>query len=368
MSTVLTIDTGKDTYPIVIEEGLVSQMAEALEPYIDGHQALIVTDTNVSRHYVTPVVEALDRLGKQYQVFTLPAGEATKSFVQFERLCEEMLATQLDRQTTVIALGGGVIGDITGFAASVLLRGVPYIQIPTTLLAQVDSSVGGKTAINTSAGKNLVGSFYQPNAVLIDVATLTTLPRRELLAGYAEVLKYGLLGDRKFYEQLLREGENALSGDTERLRAIIRHCCSMKAAIVSEDEKEKGQRALLNLGHTFGHAIEKMAGYDGRVLHGEAVAIGCLMAMSLSRHYGKVTPDEIERLKRHYHEVGLPVCLKDLDAAQAWDAATLTGYCYQDKKASGGKTTFIVLDAIGQARIERNVMDDHIEMIFEEYR
>jgi 3-dehydroquinate synthase len=360
------IETTMHRYPIVMGEGMLAAVDDLIAPYALGHKLVIVTDDAVAAHYLAPVQAACERLGKDVRVVRVAAGESSKSFATFQNVCEEVLAFQPDRKTLLVALGGGGVGDLTGFVASVLLRGLPFIQIPTTLLAQVDSSVGGKTAINCAAGKNLIGSFYQPVAVIMDIATLDTLPRRELLAGYAEVLKYGLLGDSDFYERLLSEGEAMLTGNRALRRDIIRHCCAMKAAIVEEDEKEQGKRALLNLGHTFGHAIEKLAGYDGRVLHGEAVALGCLMAMTLS--VPAVSEAEVERLKAHYRAVGLPCRLSELQADVVWDVELLTHACYGDKKASDGGLTFVTLRAVGDAVVSKGVDAMRIQHIFEEYQ
>ncbi len=365
-SPTLTIRTATHSYPILFEEAGIQRLDAIIAPYCRGHKLVIVTDDQVASRYLEPARSACARLGKQVHVVTVPEGEASKSFPVFQSLCEEILSFQPDRHTTLVALGGGVIGDLTGFAASVTLRGLPFIQIPTTLLAQVDSSVGGKTAINCKAGKNLIGSFYPPMAVVMDITTLETLPKREMLAGYGEVLKYGLLGDTAFYERMLAEGERMLSGDHQVRKEVIAKCCAMKATIVEEDEKEQGRRALLNLGHTFGHAIEKAAGYDGSVLHGEAVALGCLMAMTLSAPL--IEERDVERLRTHYRRVGLPCRLKDLSEEVTWDAGELTDYCYQDKKADSGALTFVTLRAIGDAIVDKQVDAGRIEAIFREYR
>jgi 3-dehydroquinate synthase len=358
------VQTQASSYPIMIGEAMLDHLEEWIAPYCAGQKVFIVTDETVAPLYLNAVQHAFKKTGKVVYHSILPAGEATKSFAAFQALSEEILAILPDRKTTLVALGGGVIGDLTGFAASVLVRGVPFIQIPTTLLAQVDSSVGGKTAINCDAGKNLIGSFYQPVAVFMDVATLETLPMRELLAGYGEVIKYGLLGDVAFYEKLLENAPCLLQRDKSYLCEIIRHCCQMKAEIVAEDEKEQGKRALLNLGHTFAHAIEKHLHYDGRILHGEAVALGCLMAMSLSEN---ISQGEIERLKAHYGEIGLPCQLSEIDATVTWNAKMLTNYCYQDKKALDGKLTFIMLKEIGEATVSNSIQRGVVEKIFTQY-
>jgi 3-dehydroquinate synthase len=362
----LMIQTATHAYPILFGEGTLGAVDALLAPYAKGHQIVIITDDTVAGRYLAPVQTACERLDKIVHVVCVAAGEASKSFTIFQRVCEEVLAFQPDRKTLLVALGGGVVGDLTGFVASVLLRGLPFVQIPTTLLSQVDSSVGGKTAINCAAGKNLIGSFYPPKAVVMDIATLDSLPQRELLAGYGEVLKYGLLGDAAFFERLLREGEAMLAGDRALRCDIIRYCCAMKAAIVEEDEKEQGKRALLNLGHTFGHAIEKLAGYGGGVLHGEAVALGCLMAMTLSAP--DVTEEEVDGLRAHYRAVGLPCRMSDLQADVVWDAGALTHACYGDKKASDGGLTFVILRAIGDATVQKGVDAARVQQIFEQYQ
>lgn len=363
----ITINTPSNQYPIYFGQDFLVDLQHYIQPYVKGHKVFIVTDKNVADIYLDRVEKACTSLGVKVVSFILDAGEGTKGFAVFERIITDMLKAQPDRNTTLIALGGGVVGDLTGFLASVLLRGVPFIQIPTTLLAQVDSSVGGKTAINCKAGKNLIGSFYQPTAVFMDLATLATLPKRELLAGYAEIIKYGLLGDVDFYKTLLKCGDRVIDGDVGLQQMLTKFCCSMKAKIVSADEKEQGQRALLNLGHTFGHAIEKQAQYDGTVLHGEAVALGCLMAMSLAVKQGHVRKNELVALILHYKQVGLPTTLADLQGEHEWDAATLTKHCYQDKKAESGTLTFVTLDAVGKAVVSRNINADDITPIFAEY-
>ena len=284
----------------------------------------------------------------------MAAGEASKSFASFEKLCEEILALGIERSTVLIALGGGVIGDLTGFAAAVLLRGIDFIQIPTTLLAQVDSSVGGKTGINSGHGKNLIGAFHQPRLVLADTYTLRTLPRRELLAGYAEVVKYGLIDQPDFFAWLEGHGADLVEGDQGVLAQAIETSCAAKAAIVAEDEKEAGKRALLNLGHTFGHALEAECGYGDELLHGEGVALGMIMAFDLSVELGLCPAEDADRVFRHLTAVGLPTRLEHLPG-RVWDADTLLGHMHKDKKVTGGKLTFILAKGIGRAFITHDV-------------
>ena len=318
-------------------------------------------------NYLLKLQSALANTQEELRTFIVPAGEGSKSFASFEAVMNDMLHAEPDRHTTLIALGGGVVGDLTGFLAATLMRGVPFIQIPTSLLAQVDSSVGGKTAINCAAGKNMVGAFYQPQAVLIDVDSLHTLPKRDMLAGYAEVLKYALLGDAAFYEYLLGHAGVIIAKDADTLMHIIRHCCAMKADIVAEDEREQGKLALLNLGHTFGHAIEKHAAYDGSILHGEAVALGCLMAAKLANQQGAISLQEYQRLHEHYITIGLPTDLSQNFPMHEWNAEQLTEYCYQDKKSERGGLTFVTLNKIGDARVTTNMAAQIITSIFQEF-
>lgn len=341
------------SYDILIEAGLLARVADVIAPKLKSPRVIIVTDAAVGALYGPTLKADCISHGIRCDVITLPVGESTKSFSVFEGLMSQLLALQPDRRTTLVALGGGVVGDITGFAASVLLRGVDFIQIPTTLLAQVDSSVGGKTGINTAHGKNLVGSFYQPLMVLIDTDTLSTLPARECRAGYAEIVKYGLIGDAKFYDWLLRHGAELLEGHPEYVTRAIAKSCQMKADIVGRDERESTARALLNFGHTFGHALEAGMGYSGALLHGEAVAIGMVMACRLSAAISGLPTDVETGLTAHLKALGMPAHPKDV-AAQ-WDVERLMHHMAGDKKAEDGKLTFIVLDTIGAARVVKDV-------------
>jgi 3-dehydroquinate synthase len=288
----------------------------------------------------------------------VPAGEASKDFAEFGRLMERLLDQRPDRDTVLIALGGGVVGDLCGFAASVLLRGVGFIQVPTTLLAQVDSSVGGKTAINTRHGKNLVGTFYQPRLVLADTGVLDTLPRRELLAGYAEIAKYGLVDDEPFFAWLENYGHAVIDGDARARSEAIARSCQSKARIVAQDEREQaGVRDLLNLGHTFGHALEKETGYGGELLHGEAVAIGMVLAFDMSAALGLCPASDARRVRGHLEAVGLPVSPLTIPGSnvRGWDAARLVDHMRADKKNRDGKLTFILARGIGQSFVRRGV-------------
>lgn len=356
---------GARSYPIFIGSGLLERTGELLKDVLPQPRAIIVADENTAPLYADKVAQSLSAAGITSDRIVLPAGEETKSFTVFSRLLEEILALRPERKTALIALGGGVIGDITGFAASVTLRGLPYVQIPTSLLAQVDSSVGGKTAINSAHGKNLVGAFYQPRAVLADVGVLESLSLRELRAGYAEVLKYGLLGDVHFFHWLEEHGEAVLRGDKkERIRAI-ETSCRAKATIVGADELESADRALLNLGHTFGHALEKATGYGDTLLHGEAVAIGSLMAFDLSMRMGLCPAMDMERVRMHMEDMGLLPDLRSMK--EDWNPEKLTNWCYQDKKVEGGALTFVLLQGIGQAFVSREVKAEDVTAVFASY-
>ena len=358
----LEVELGDRSYPIYIAEGLISNVGE----HIHATRCIIISDENVAPLYAADVVESCQAAGIQTDLIILPAGEGTKSFDSYQGLMERLLELQPDRKTALIALGGGVIGDLTGFAASTLLRGVPFVQVPTSLLAQVDSSVGGKTAINCAAGKNLIGAFYQPQAVIIDVKTLETLPPREVDAGYAEVVKYGLIDDADFYNWLDEHAAAMQAKEVEALTYAITESCAAKARIVAEDEREQGKRALLNLGHTFGHALEKQTGYSDKLLHGEAVAIGMLMAADLSIRLGYCDASVKTELLEHYAKIGLRTSLDDV-RDESWDAETLTSYCYADKKAENGTLTFVLLVSIGEAFVARDVPHDTVNAVFSEY-
>ncbi len=344
------VPLGERAYDIAIGSGLLAQAGQYVLPH---KRVIIVSDRQVAGHYLTTLEASLDAAGIRHDAVLVDAGEASKSFSVFERVMNELLALQPDRKTVLLALGGGVVGDLCGFAASVLMRGVPFIQIPTSLLAQVDSSVGGKTGINTQAGKNLVGSFYQPEAVLIDTDTLASLPPRELRAGYAEIVKYGLIGDAAFFEWLEAKGDAVLAGDKAAQVRAIQTSCEAKADTVARDEREGGARALLNLGHTFGHVLEAECGYSGELVHGEAVAIGMVMACRLSQEMGLIDGALEARLVAHLGKMGLPVSPKDIRGE--WNVDALCEHFYADKKAEGGALTFIVLEALGQARVSKAV-------------
>jgi 3-dehydroquinate synthase len=350
---VVDVALGERTYDIIIGRGQIATLgtrAAALKP---GAKAAIVTDDTVARLHLAAAEAALAAGGLTASRIIVPAGEATKSFAGFEEVCEALIAARIERGDMVVALGGGVVGDLAGFAAATVRRGLDYIQVPTTLLAQVDSSVGGKTAIDSHHGKNLIGAFHQPVLVVADTAVLDTLPPREFRAGYAEIVKYGLLGDAAFFAWLDANVKEVFSGGAAREHAIATSC-RMKAAIVARDERETGDRALLNLGHTFGHAFEAAAGFSGRLLHGEAVALGMALAAEFSARLGVLSPEAVVRMIRHLADTGLPVRPADVEGGVP-DADRLMELMSQDKKVKRGKLTFILLRDIGAAYIAADV-------------
>jgi 3-dehydroquinate synthase len=342
------------SYAIIVGAGLLARVAEYVVPQLASKKAVIVTDAHVGTLYASRLTAHLRAADVACEVLTIPAGEGSKNFATFEWLMNQLLALKVDRKTTILALGGGVVGDLAGFAASVLLRGVPFIQIPTSLLAQVDSSVGGKTAINASVGKNLIGSFYQPQLVLADSELLKTLPLRELKAGYAEIIKYGLIMDAPFYAWCLENGAKLLAGDTAVIHEAVVKSCQFKAAVVKADEREADMRALLNFGHTFGHALEAETGFGDTLLHGEAVAIGMVMACRLSQRMGLIGAEVETQLAAHFKTLGMMAHPRDV-AEQSWDADAIARHFADDKKAEGGALTFVVLHALGRAGVAKNV-------------
>ncbi|MEQ1521244.1 MAG: 3-dehydroquinate synthase [Aestuariivirga sp.] len=355
----VSVDLGNRAYDIHIGENLLQEAGRHIAPLLNRPFTAIVTDENVARHHLKALEASLAAAGITSVAIILPAGEKTKSFTALAGLCEQLLAAGVERRDKIIAFGGGVIGDLTGFAAAILRRGVEFIQIPTTLLAQVDSSVGGKTGINSAHGKNLIGAFLQPIKVLADTSLLETLPRRELAAGYAEVAKYGLLGDLSFFEWLEANAEILLRGDAQARAYAIHQSCSAKAAIVTEDETEQGVRALLNLGHTFGHALESATGYSNRLLHGEGVAIGMVQAFRFSEHLKHCKPGTADRVAKHLKAAGLPTHMNNIEGPLP-PIAELVAIMRQDKKAQSGKLTFILARAIGDAFIAKNVPDSAV--------
>ena len=339
----LTVDLGDRAYPIHIGPGLLDR-AELVLPHLAQKRAVIVTNTTVGPLYLERFARTLREAGVRVDSVVLPDGEAYKNWETLNLIFDALLTQRAERKTTLVALGGGVIGDLTGFAAASYQRGMPFIQVPTTLLAQVDSSVGGKTGINHPLGKNMIGAFYQPQLVLADTDTLNTLPDRELSAGLAEVIKYGLIRDLPFLEWLEANMEQLMARDTAALTYAIRRSCENKAEVVAADEKEAGQRALLNLGHTFGHAIEAGMGY-GNWLHGEAVAAGTILAADLSRRLGNLSQADEARIAALFRRAGLPVRPPDLGEAAYMD------YMGVDKKVEGGKIRFVLFRRLGEAYV-----------------
>lgn len=367
ISQTVHVELAERSYDILIGTGNLAEIGERIKA-LSPSRVAIVTDETVGRLYLGAVQASLEAASLPADHVILPPGEATKSFERLTALCDDLLDMKLERGDVVIALGGGVIGDLTGFAASMVKRGVSFVQIPTTLLAQVDSSIGGKTGINTRHGKNLIGSFYQPSFVLIDTNVLTSLASSELRAGYAEVVKYGLLGDAQFYAWLEENGLDLLDGDHARQIEAVARCCRAKAAIVAEDEKEHGRRALLNLGHTFGHALEAWAGYSAKLLHGEAVSIGMVLAFQMSEEMGLCPKGRSERVQAHLQAASLPVRIADLTqrTGGSWpNADQLMGLMGQDKKAKGGKVPFILVREIGEAFVTDTVEPERLRQFLD---
>lgn len=363
MSDLIRVNLGERSYDVHAGAGLIGQAGALLAPLARG-PAAVVTDQNVAALHLDALMEAL-RGHVDARTIVLDPGEETKSFDGLENLIEQLLATGIERDGLVVALGGGVIGDLAGFAAGVVKRGVGYAQIPTTLLAQVDSSVGGKTAINTAAGKNLVGLFHQPRVVIADTSLLSTLPLRELRSGYAEVAKYGALGDATFFTWLETQAIAALAGGSDALTQMVAHCVKMKAAIVGRDEREGGERALLNLGHTFGHALEAATGYSDRLLHGEAVAVGMVLAFRLSAKLGLAPAADAVRVEQHLKAVSLPTRLADIPGSRP-DAKTLLAHMIHDKKTKDGRLTFVLVRGLGRAFVTSDVALDSVRAVLEE--
>ena len=353
MMQTLTVGLQERSYPIHIGSGLLLDSG-LLSPHIPGKRAAIVTNTTVAPLYLEKLQRTLAQTGVESLPIVLPDGEKYKTSETLNLIYDALLASRCERKTPLIALGGGVIGDMTGFAAATYLRGVPFIQIPTTLLSQVDSSVGGKTGINHPLGKNMIGAFYQPRLVLADIGTLDTLPDNELSAGLAEVIKYGLIRDLPFLEWLEQNMEKLLARDRDALQHAVLRSCENKAEVVAADERESGERALLNLGHTFGHAIETGMGY-GVWLHGEAVAAGTVMAAELSSRLGWLSDKDVARVRALLQRAGLPVASPDLGMEKYLD------YMGHDKKVEGGMLRFVLLRQLGKAELTGDVPRDLIE-------
>jgi 3-dehydroquinate synthase len=353
----LDVALGERAYQIVIGRDILNSLGARVSGLRPGARTAIVTDRTVAKHWLEKTEASLKQAGISTSHIVVEEGEGSKSYAGLERVSEALIAARIERNDLVIALGGGVVGDLAGFAAAILRRGVDFVQVPTSLLAQVDSSVGGKTGINSPQGKNLLGAFHQPVLVVADTSVLDTLSPRQFRAGYAEVAKYGVLGDEGFFAWLEANHADLFKGGTGREYAIATSCRA-KAAIVARDERETGDRALLNLGHTFGHALEAATGFSDRLFHGEGVAIGMVLAAQLSAQLGMIAQADAARIERHLAEVGLPTHLKHIAGfAQEGlaDADALMALMAQDKKVRRGRLTFILLEAIGRAVISRDV-------------
>jgi 3-dehydroquinate synthase len=349
----LRVEFGDRGYDILIGAGLIERAGREMLPLMRRHQAVVVSDETVGGHYLAALRDSLSKAQIAHHAVLLPPGEETKDLAHFGRLAEDILAIGIERGTMLVALGGGVVGDVTGFAAATLLRGVDFVQIPTTLLAQVDSSVGGKTGINTRTGKNLIGAFYQPRLVLADTDTLASLPRRELLAGYAETAKYGLIGDAEFFGWLEVEGDAVCGLEPAAIRRAVMTSCAMKAEIVAGDEREEGNRALLNFGHTFGHALETETGFSARLLHGEAVALGMVLAFEFAAGLGLASADDARRVRRHLDDKRLPTQISQAGLSGI-AAERLLAHMSKDKKVRDGRITLIMPRRIGEAFVMRD--------------
>ncbi|PWC32309.1 3-dehydroquinate synthase [Azospirillum sp. TSO35-2] len=360
------LDLGARSYDILVGDGVLADAGERIAAVTRGRAPIVVTDANVAPLHLDTLNAAMVEAGIAPQpAIVLPAGEKTKDFGHFQQLMDDVLGRGIERSTVLLALGGGVIGDITGFAAASALRGIDFIQVPTTLLSQVDSSVGGKTGINSRHGKNLIGAFHQPRLVIADTATLDTLPRREVLAGYAEVVKYGLIRQPDFFAWLEQNGRRVVDGDSDARRHAVTTSCRAKAAIVGVDERESGDRALLNLGHTFGHALEAATGFGQTLLHGEGVAIGMVLAFDLSVRLGLCPAEDARRARAHLAAVGLPVRPADIPGV-AWDVDGLVRSMAKDKKVQDGRITFILADRIGNAFTRRDVDAAAVRAVLDE--
>lgn len=356
---VIQVALGGRSYEVKIASGLLSNAAQHLQPFLRKRRVPVIADRAAWQHHGPHLQSSLQELGHDTSCYIIEPGEMSKSWSELEKLTDWLLAQGVERGDNVLAFGGGVVGDLAGFACSILKRGCGFVQIPSTLLAQVDSSVGGKTAINTKAGKNLIGAFHQPSLVLADLDTLATLPDRELRAGYAEIVKYGILGDRPFFEWCEGNSANVLSCNAKVLEYAVAKSVEAKARIVAEDERElSGARALLNLGHTFGHALEAELGFGNRLLHGEAVALGMVLAARYSVKIGQLRDNDAHRITRAMDQAGLPSEISALGLTCT--GATLVDHMHQDKKMDAGTLPFILLSDIGAAYLDRDISLDDI--------
>ena len=357
--TTVPVNLGARSYDVRIGAGLLGDAGAQIAPLLRRKRAAVVYDARLEVLHLPRLMASLASAGIHATALPVPSGEGSKAWDQVARICEWLLAEKIERKDIVIALGGGVIGDLVGFCAAILRRGVRFVQIPTTLLAQVDSSVGGKTGINTPQGKNLIGAFHQPCLVLADIDMLATLLPRDFASGYGEVVKYGLLGDAEFFDWLEANGPAMAAGDAGARAYAVTRSVQMKAGIVARDETEEGERALLNLGHTFCHALEKATGYGGRLLHGEGVAIGCVLALQLSQNLGLISQEAPSRLRAHLRAMGMKVDLSDI-AGDLPDAAALLDLMGQDKKVVDGRLRFILCRAIGDAFVASDLPQDAV--------
>ncbi len=361
----IDVALGERSYEILVGEGLLGQAGRLIKPWLKEPRAFVVTDERVAELHLLALAHALESEGIVVRPVVMPPGEGSKDFAHLQRLTEALLDERIERRSLLLALGGGVIGDLVGFAASILLRGIGFVQLPTTLLAQVDSAVGGKTGINTRHGKNLIGSFHQPRLVVADIDVLSTLRRRDFLAGYAEVVKYGLINDPAFFAWLDDHASAIRDGNRAARRQAVATSCAAKAAIVARDERESDERALLNLGHTFGHALESECGYGDEILHGEAVAMGMCLAFDLSVQLGLCPMEDADRVRRHLAVVGLPTGFESFPQ-RVWDPDRLIQHMRRDKKVAGGKTAFVLVRGIGQAFVHREVEIEEVRKLLAE--
>ncbi len=367
MSEIVRVSLGDRAYDVRIGAGLLGQAGANIAPLLSRPKVAVITDETVAKLHLATLRAALAGSGIEINALVLPPGEATKDWSNLSRVVDWLLDEKVERNDMVVAFGGGVIGDLVGFAAAILRRGVRYVQIPTSLLAQVDSSVGGKTGINSPHGKNLIGAFHQPALVLADIDILRTLSTRDFLSGYGEVVKYGLLGDARFFEWLEKNGAALAAGDTELRAYAVRRSVQMKADIVARDETEQGDRALLNLGHTFGHALEAATGYSDRLLHGEGVAIGCVLAFETSARLGLCAQEDPSRVRAHFQAMGLRADLSDIPGDLP-DADGILALMAQDKKVLDGILRIILVRAIGEAFIATDVDLDLVKSVLADAR
>lgn len=365
MTETVHVDLGARSYDVLVGQGLLDRAGGLLAPLLRRPRVAVLTDRTVAGLHLEALTAGLEAQGIAVTAHALAPGEATKGWEGLSEAVEFLLDAKVERRDLVVALGGGVIGDLAGFAAAVLRRGVRFVQVPTTLLAQVDSSVGGKTGINTRHGKNLVGAFHQPSLVLADIDLLATLPRRDFLAGYGEVVKYGLLGDAGFFDWLERHGPALAAGDAGLRAQAVRRSVEMKAGIVARDETEEGERALLNLGHTFCHALEAATGYSDRLLHGEGVVIGCALAFELSARLGLCAQETPSRVRAHLRAMGMACDLADIPG-ELPDADALLALMAQDKKVQDGKLRFILARGIGESFISDQVPPEVVRGLLRE--